>query len=417
MSRLKNWLQGSFWVIPTLFALAGALLGIALTFFEQRITDTVPLPTLFPGGPEGARAVLSAIITSLITFTGLVFTITIVVLQLTSSQFSPRVLRTFLADMTIKVSLGVFVATFVYALFVLRVVQGISTTESFVPQLGMTVAFLLVLASVAVFIIYINHIAQSIRAVNIIGRIAAETRETIERRYDVDQPSPVAADAPLSQGPRRTVCARSPGVLVAVQKDALLKLAEDSGATVVLLRARGEFVPQDGPLFEVCGGEVDDDALLEGVTLDQERSPWQDVAFGLRQLIDIAERALSPGVNDPTTALQATDQLHDLMRRLAVRELPSGRHAGKDGRLALLVPEAGFADFLFLAVDEIARWGADADRIQRRLQAMLLDLLVAARPEYRPAIEEQLRRFDPPRSPRPDAEGRGDLTATDTGLR
>jgi uncharacterized membrane protein len=281
----------------------------------------------------------------------------------------------------------------------------------------MTASFGLVLVSIAVFIVYIDHIGQSIRAVNIIERIAIATKGTIERRYDIDDPTLTHAANDVPPGSPHTICAPQAGVVVGIDTQKLLRLVEGSASTVVVLRARGEFVPQDAPMLEVHGQDVDDDALLDAIQLDRERSQQQDVAFGFRQLVDIAERALSTGVNDPTTALQATDQLHDLMRRLAVRELPSGRHAGEDGRLALVVPEAQFADFLFLAVDEIARWGSEADRIQRRLQAMLLDLLVAARPEYRPAIEEQLRRFDPPRSPRPDAEGRGDLSATDTGLR
>jgi uncharacterized membrane protein len=416
-ARVVSWLRDSFWVVPSLFAASAALLGFALTNFEQRITDTVALPIFFSGGPEGARAVLSAILSSLITFTGLVFSITIVVLQLTSSQFSPRVLRAFLADMTIKVSLGVFVATFVYAMFVLRAVRGTASTESFVPQLAMTVAFLLVLVSIAVFIRYIDHIAQSIRAVNIIERIALATHGTIERRYDSDPAGPSTATDDAPPGSPRTICVRRAGVVVGIDTQKMLRLAEDSGSTVVVLRARGEFVPDAAPMLEVHGEDADDDALLDAIQLDRERSQQQDVAFGFRQLVDIAERALSPGINDPTTALQCVDQLHDLTRRLAVRELPSGRYAGRDGRLALVVPEARFEDFLFLAVDEIARWGSDAERIQNRLQAMLLDLLVAAHPEYRPSIQEQLRRFDPPRAPRPDAEGRGDLTPTDSGLR
>ncbi len=401
-----------FWAVPLLFAIAASLLALGLTAIDESLDTDLHLPFLFSGGPEGARALLAAIITSMISFTALVFSITIVVLQLTSSQFSPRVLRFFLDDRLNQVALGVFVATFVYALVVLRGVRGTAQVDSFVPQLAVTVAFLLVLASVVVFLAYIHHIAQSIRAATILAAIADDTRDLID-----DLVPPDAAPRPVlpasSGGPSRTILAGTPGVVQRVDDTALGEAAEEAGVTVELLRAVGEFVATGSPLAAVHGeGEIDEELLRAAVHLGRERSMEQDIGFGLRQLVDIAERALSPGVNDPTTAVQALDHLHDIVRLLASRPLAPRQRTADDGRLVLTVPQASFAEYLGLAFDELAHWGKDSPRIQRRIQVALRDIDVAARPEHRLAVADALARHTTPPS-----WGLGPLSPNDVGLR
>lgn len=298
MTRFWRRLRDRFWIVPLLFAVGATLLGLALTTLDDRLDTSLTLPLLFAGGPEGARAVLSAIITSMISFTGLVFSITIVVLQLTSSQFSPRILRTFLRDWLNQVALGVFVATFVYALVVLRSVTGTAQTETFVPQLSVTMAFVLVLASVVVFLFYIDHIAQSIRAASIVTRIAEETRGVLERRHPHDAVTRVPLTRPATAG--RRVRADAPGVVQQVDDQALARLAEEDDVTICVLRAVGEFVPEGAALLEVHGaGRPDEESLRSHVHLGNERSTDEDVGFGLRQLVDIAERALSPASTTP----------------------------------------------------------------------------------------------------------------------
>lgn len=398
-----------FWLLPLLFALGATLLALGLTAVDEALGTSLHLPFLFSGGPEGARAVLAAIITSMISFTGLVFSITIVVLQLTSSQFSPRVLRSFLDDRFNQAALGVFVATFVYALVVLRGVRGTAETDPFVPQIAVTVAFALVLASVLVFLGFIHHVAQSIRVATIIASIATDTRALIDDRLPAEPTSTPALPPP--DGPSRTVAAPRPGVLQWVDDAALAREADRRGLSFELLRAVGEFVATGAPLARVHGdGTVDDGVLRSAVHLGSERSMDEDVGFGLRQLVDIAERALSPGINDPTTAVQALDQLHDLVRRLASRPLPPRRVTAREGRLLVAVPQPGLADYLALAFDEIAHWGRDSTRIRRRVQIALRDIEVAARPEHRAAVLDALARHQ------------GDvavdaLSPSDTGLR
>ena len=382
-----------FWALPLLCAAAALGLGVGLSQFDDAVDTGLQLPFLFSGGPEGARALLSAIITSMISFTALVFSLTIVVLQLTSSQFSPRVLRNFLGDRFNQLALGVFVATFVYALVVLRAVRGTAQADAFVPQLSVTVAFLFVLASVAIFLAYIDHIAQSIRAATIVASIGADTRELLERRYPSD-----GDDAPWRRPPSEhgsVLAAGRPGVVQRIDDEALLHAAEEEDLTICVLRAVGEFVPAGAPIIEVHGEAPGDLERFGGaVELGTERSLDEDVGFGFRQLVDIAERALSPGTNDPSTAVQAIDQLHDLLRHLATRPLPPRQRFTQAGRLAVDVPGPAFADYLGLATDEIARWGADSSRVQRRLDAMLVDLEQAALPQHRVVISRVLAARD-----------------------
>ena len=413
MTRFWRRLRDRFWVVPLLFAIGATLLGLALTTLDDMLDTSLTLPLLFAGGPEGARAVLSAIITSMISFTGLVFSITVVVLQLTSSQFSPRILRTFLRDWVNQIALGVFVATFVYALVVLRAVTGTAQTDTFVPQISVTMAFVLVLASVVVFLFYIDHIAQSIRAASIVTRIAEETRAVLESRHPQDAEALVPLPRPAPLG--RRIHADAPGIVQQIDDHALADLAEEHDVTICVLRALGEFVPAGGVLLEVHGqGRPDDGTLRSHIHLGNERSTDEDVGFGLSQLVDIAERALSPGINDPTTAVQVVDQLHDLLRRLVTRPLAPRQVLTESGRLAVDVPQPSVADYLALAVDEIAHCGADVERVQQRLAVMLRDLLDAALPQHRDAVRGALASFsahdhDPRVSPDPEP--------TDTGLR
>ncbi|MDV3221619.1 DUF2254 domain-containing protein [Intrasporangium sp.] len=404
-------LMERFWARPLLFAVGATGLALALTTLDESLDTSLNAPFLFAGGPEGARSLLSAIITSMISFTGLVFSITIVVLQLTSSQFSPRILSSFLKDRFNQVALGVFVATFVYALVVIRGVRGTAQVDPFVPQISVTVAFFLVLVSVLVFLAYIHHIAQSIRAAAIMAAIAADTRGLMEKRLPADAtPEPTLT---LPAGPSRTIATNRPGVVKWIDDAALARVAEREDVTVELLRSVGEFVPAGVPLARIHGaGTFDDDKLHSAVHVGRERSLDQDVGFGLRQLVDIAERALSPGTNDPTTAVQAVDQLHDLLRRLATRVLVPRQRTTKDGRLAVSVPQPSFADYLALALDEIAHWGKDSPRLQRRLHVVLLDLETAARPEHRPAVQAAIARYGLTPSLGLDA-----LSPTDVGLR
>jgi uncharacterized membrane protein len=393
--RVRDELRSMFWLVPAACVVVAIGAAVGLVVLDQAL-GPVSTGVLFPGPPAGARSFLSSITQAMIAFTGLVFSITIVVLQLTSGQFSPRVLRAFLRDRGIQFALGVFISTFVYAMVVQRAVTGSVGHHAFVPRIAVTGAFILVLASVGLFIFYIHHVANMIRVATIVTNLGIESRELLERRYPAAQPP--AGSAPHLGPAARTVAAPGAGVLVSVNEGALVRLACQAGCVVVLAARVGDFLPEGAPLAFLhpgggTGPGIDEARLLAEVAQDTERTMEQDLAFGFRQLVDIAERALSPSTNDPTTACQALDMLHDLLRRLSARHLPSGRLSGPDGSLRLIVPQYSFADFADLAVQEIWRYGSDAAQVPGRITAMLADLSAAALPEHLPVLRRWAARI------------------------
>lgn len=399
-SRVADVLRSAVWLVPAVCVAGAIALAVVLIVVDAELRPSGGV-LLFPGPPAGARSFLSAIVQAMISFTAVVFSITVVVLQLSSSQYSPRVLRRFMRDRLIQSSLGVFVATFTYAMVVLRAVQGGSGTsqENFVPRLAVTGAFALVLVSVALFIAYIAHVVNMIRVATIIASIAADTRAALP---GPDDDQACAHDA--AARPRRgTVPSPRPGVLVSLSRRRLVSLAAERGCVLRLAVRIGDYLPEAGDLFQVQGGterrgpdggdqDQDDErewraALYRHVAFDTERTMEQDAAFGFRQLVDIALQALSPAVNAPTTAAQVIDELHDLLRRLVTRPQPRGRYRDEDGELRLIVPQFGVAGYLQLGVEEIWHYGRDSPQIPGRLRRMLDDLHAVARPEHRPAIE------------------------------
>jgi uncharacterized membrane protein len=392
--RVRDRLRSAFWLVPGVSVIVAIGVAAGLVVLDH-VLGSISTGVLFPGPPQGARSFLSSIIQAMIAFTGLVFSITIVVLQLTSGQFSPRVLRAFLRDRGIQLTLGIFVSTFVYAMVVQRAVTGSAGHQPFVPRIAVTGAFVLVLASVGLFIFYIHHVSNMIRVANILTNVGIESRKLLEACYPADQPPP---GAPAVIGPvLRTVSAPRPGVLVSVNQGKLVELAHQADCLVVLAVRVGDFLPEGAPLLHIhapCDGGAagqpgaNGTRLLDEVAQDTERTMEQDLAFGFRQLVDIAERALSPSTNDPTTACQALDMLHDLLRRLSGRHLPSGRLQDGDGSLRLIVPQYSFADFVDLAVQEIWRYGSDAAQVPGRITAMITDLSTVALPEHLPILRQ-----------------------------
>ena len=389
IARARERLRSGFWAVPTACVGLSVLLALALVEVDGRLSAS--LRFTFGAGPDGAREVLGAITTAMITFTGLVFSITVVVLQLTSSQFSPRVLRTFLRDRQTQWALGVFTATFVYALLVLRTVRSSDDGQGeFVPGLSTTIAVGLLLLSVGLFVSYIHHIATAIQVSSIIAAIGTESRRALDRRYPPGRSEPVDAAALPPDGPVTAVvpAARS-GVVVGVDEQRLVALACAAGVVLRTQVRLGDHVPEGAPVMEVLGdaGGLDLGAVRSAVAQDRERRLHDDVGFGFRQLVDIAERALSPGVNDPTTAVQALDQLHDLLRRLATRPLRTGVHVDDAGQVRLVLPPERLDDYLQLALEEIRQYGSSAVQVQRRIDRLLDDVAAAALPEHRAAVQ------------------------------
>jgi uncharacterized membrane protein len=189
-------------------------------------------------------------------------------------------------------------------------------------------------------------------------------------------------------------------VVTSIDDDRLVAMARDAGAILELVPMVGDFVPAGGSLIRVWyrddapADERFAEKLADAVQVGPERTMTQDAAFGFRQLVDVAERALSPGTNDPTTATQALDELHDLLRRIATREIPSAVRLDEDGEVLLVLPRPGWADYVALALDEIRQYGSGSIQIARRLRALLLDLEAVAPPFRQAPISRQLRLLD-----------------------
>ena len=400
-------LRSSLWVIPGAFAIGAAIGAFVLVPLDRLVDQSVAgnlSGVLFAGGPESARLVLSTISAAMLTFTGLVFTVTMLVLQQASSQLSPRVMRTFLRDRVNQAVLGLFVATFLFSLLVLREVRSPPTGSSFVPAIAVTVAYLLLVASVGAFVYYIHHMAQSIRAVSVLRSVGDETRAAIARLYPEgvgDEPEDAPAALPTRAPDRVLTLEHGPGVITSVDDAQLMVLAREHQLTVELLYLVGDFVPHGAPLLTLWsradGGLPADlpiDRLAGTIQLGLERTMTEDVACGFRQIVDIAERALSPGINDPSTALQGLDQLHDLLRRLAVRSIPSPFRLDEDGTVLLCLRRPDWPDYVALAIDEIRQFGSGSIQIARRLRHLLLDLQAVAPPSRQAPLSRQLRLLD-----------------------
>jgi uncharacterized membrane protein len=389
---VREWLNTGLWFLPMVWAFGAMALALAIVAIDNELGGDDPSWLVFGRGEDSARLVLSVIAGSTITFTGTVFSITIVALQLASTQFSPRVLRTFLRDRPSQHCFGVFVATALYSLMVLREVGS----DIPVPGLAVTGAFVLIVMSVFAFVFLVHHVSQSIRAVSIMEAVAAETRASIRENFPTDYVDPGVPPPPTTPPTQVLLLERGPGDLLGVDEDDLIRVAVRHDCVLELLPTVGDYLPSNVPLFAVHGGDgaVTLAEVLPHVGIGPERTLLQDTAFGFRQLVDMAERALSPGVNDPTTAVQCIDRLHDLLRRLAVRPLRSGRYGDADGRLRLMIPLTTWEDFVHLAFDEIRHFGIGSIQIPRRLRAALVDLRSAAPAERHPVLDEQLAALD-----------------------
>lgn len=393
-----------FWAIPVACVSAAVVLGLLMPLADETFSATVPYA--FQGGPEGARGLLSTIATGMISMTGLVFSITMVILQLASSQYSPRLIGGFLQKRITQVTLGVFTATFVYAMTVTRSVRGdYGESASFVPQISVTLAFVLVLGSVGCFLAFIHHITSSIQISQVISSIGDRTLELADTMYPDE-----AVDGALQTGPTWSPAPGAQRVSISTQKrhgqmtfvdyDALVSFARDHDAVVTIDRPVGGFLAEGQEVLRIWGiDELDDEQterLYTHIGLGSEREMWQDVAFGLRQLVDIAARALSPGINDPSTALLCVNELHRVLRRLVQRESPSPYIADHDGVVRVVHHPQSIADHIDLAVAEINHYGKDTLVVPGRLRAMLTDLEAVAAKRYLPAIRRARQSVDGP---------------------
>jgi uncharacterized membrane protein len=393
LSSLWGRLHTSFWFLPAAMSGVAVALSIVLVQFDVWLgVGVVPkFNLLYTFGPEGARAILSVIASSMITVASLIFSITMLTLQLASSQFGPRVLRNFMRDRSNQIVLGTFIATFLYCLLVLRTVRG-TEESSFVPHLSVAFGALLAIASVAVLIYFIHHIATSIRIETLLANLAAETRSAVDRLYpermsqdpsrNKDETVEHLMPGDFERGARH-VHADSSGYVQRIGVDALMQIATEHHLVVRIEARPGRFVSKgDAMLSAYPRDRVSDEIANDlggALVIGLDRTPEQDLEFSIRRIVELAQRSLSSGINDPTTALYCIDRLGEVFGRLADREIPSPMRFDEKRQLRIVTEINSLGDLACHAFAAIARYGiTDVDVIARLLSSM--DILSRSSP-------------------------------------
>ena len=381
-SRQRDLLD-SLWFIPTVISLVYVVLALLLLRADALLgLETHGRDAGAVGGADGARGVLFAIAGTTLSVLGVVFSLTIVVLQIASAQFTPRVVRSLTGDRGTQIVLGVFFGTFTYALLVLRAVRSPGEDEGglgFVPVAAVAVAIGLALVSIAFMIYYINHVSRSVQVAVIIKRVTHDTLELLNEPLIGE----LAHDAGLMrggdmtpEGPGRAVQTHDDGYLQAIDAPALLAAAE---SRALMLRTEvlvGSFLLAGTPVGAVWPtGSVDEEvegAVRAAFVLGPERTRQQDIELGIRQLADIAVRALSPAVNDPTTAVLCIDRLGQLLVRAGARDETEVVSGPRGGTIMLSGPS--FARLTDVAFTQIRHFGATDVVVATHLMTMLVDV-------------------------------------------
>jgi uncharacterized membrane protein len=373
------------WFWPLVCIGAGVALSV-LSVSVDRAFDGRLVPRALTGGPDAALEILGTVAGSMVSLTALVLTVILVVVQLAMGQFSPRIVASILQDKPSQLAIGIFVGTFAHAMLSL---SQVSTEEGdeFVPGVAIVVAFVLIIVSIMVLVLYVNHIGRRLRAASLIEAVGARMRRKLDELYPDHLPTEGES--------RDTLAAPRSGVLIHIDHEGLVDLARRADVTLILLPALGDFVCAGAPLLRVRGEPTSGIAsdALRAISFDTERSVDQELAYGPRLLVDICVRSLSEPF-DPTTAVQAIDRLHDFLRHLVHRKFPSGEYRDQHGTIRLITSVPSWSDYVRLCFEEIRVGAANSVQATRRLRACLEDLLRCAPEERRPPLERQLRLLD-----------------------
>jgi uncharacterized membrane protein len=339
----------STWAIPLVYASAALVIGMVFPRLEHHF-----LPALVSTmSPSAAMAVCAAIASGMITLTGIVFSLAFVMVQFSATAYSPRLVLWVARDPVVSHALGVFSATFLYALTMLGWVDRGASGK--VPLISQWMVLALLIGSVAMFIALIERIG-SLQVNRMLIFTGDQGRKAIDELYI--SPASVAAVTETAENHELPVTQTlthvgRPQVIQAIHCTALVELAAASGAVIELAAAVGDTVLEMTPLLRVRGApqRLDEDSLMSTIELGDERTFEQDPKYAIRLVVDIAIKALSPAINDPTTAVQALDQIEDLLLRLGRRQLDLGAFRDRQGRLRLVVPFPTWEDFLRLGLD------------------------------------------------------------------
>ena len=380
------------WAIPLAYSAAALLLGFLLPRIERQLLPEFVTPL----SVASAMSIDSSIASGMIALTGIVFSLAFVMVQFGATAYSPRLVLWISSDPLLMHAIGVFTATFLYAVAALAWIDRNGSGK--VPALSAWAVVLLLLASVGMFAGLIHRIGR-LQIQSILVFSAARAREEIETLYpplDSAAPAPPAPPFDRSQATQTLLHQGSPRTIQALDEAALVAAARASGAVIEMVSAIGDTVGEGVPLLRVYGAAkpIPEAMLRPAIVTGGARTFEQDPKYAIYLLTDIGMRALSPAVNDPSTAVQALDQIQDLLLRLGRRRLDVGALRDSNGELRLVVPVPDWEDFLDLALEQIRRYGASDLEIMRRIRALLGDLLEALPAERRPALRQHLERLE-----------------------
>ena len=368
-------LTSSLWFVPSIMTFLALCLAFASIALDDALNGTIGWA--YGGGPEGARDLLAAIAASMITVAGVSFSVMIVALTLASQQFGPRLLRNFMRDTGNQIVLGTFIATFTYCLIVLRTIR--SAESEFVPHVSVTLAIVFALASLGVLIYFIHHAAVSIQAPELIAMVANDVETGIERLFPEKLGrSAEENDEKLSERSLgdfethgRVIPAATTGYVQSIANDSLMAVAKQNDLTLLLKCRPGDFIIEGEELAkarpEDCVDEEVTRKIQRAFVYGNQRTHLQDLEFSLQQLVEVAVRALSPGVNDPFTAINCIDRIAAALSLLAQRSFPSPFRHDEGGSLRVIAKPVKFAEVLNATFDPIRQYGRSSPLVTLRL--------------------------------------------------
>jgi uncharacterized membrane protein len=386
--RITSFVRSALWLVPLGSLVLALLFNVLLRKLDQAMGWT-----LMGFGLDGARALLAMLAASMLTLLVFLLSSLLIAVQVASAQLTPRVIAaTFMRDRPVKFTIGVVVFTFMLSIGVL------GRSEESVLQLSTMVCILASIASIAMFLFLVDYALKSLRPVSVVGRVAAEGFKVLEEVYpylvgaEVDRRRSTLASKP---GPaERTIHHEgSSAVLIAADFRWLSSAGIRARGLIELVPRVGEFIAVGEPLFRLYGGAaaLDDQPLRDSLAFGQERTLEQDPMFSFRILVDIAAKALSPAINDPTTAVLALDQIHRLLRSVGRRHLDTEAMLDESGTFGVAFHTPDWEDYVILAVSEIRQYGGGSFQVVRRLRAMLENLIASLPADRRPPLEVQLR--------------------------
>ena len=381
--HLRLYFRNSLWILSAISIVAALIAATQLTRYELAVGSVTAIST------DSMRAIMSTIASSTFTLVVLVSSAVLLAVQLASAQLTPRIIAMVYRNPYMKSAFAVFVFIFTFsAALLLRISNSTPRIASYVAAYG----FLLCLA---LFILFIDNVGKMLRPSAAVREVAKVGRTVIRASYPVhlkeDAAPPVPIKAITTEKPR-TVLGTIDGAVLAFDMKGLVSLAERYDCLIELVPEVGQFVAEGDPLFRVYGGQdgLSDNILRNSIAKGSERTPEQDPLFAFRILVDIASKALSPAINDPTTAVLALDQIHHLLRDVGKRHLGDGRATDKSGKIRLVYRRPNWEDFVQLATTEIRHYGRDSIQVQRRLRAMLEDLIETLLPRRAPVLNDEM---------------------------